>query len=148
MGTVTVEAVNIVPLKRIGVEGGDVMHAMKNSDPGYKGFGEAYFSWVACGYVKAWKLHTRMTLNLLVPVGEVRFVFVSPDKPERYRVEDIGTSSYSRITVPPGLWFGFQGLSESDSLVLNLANIIHDPAETVREKISFFPYKWVNNHQQ
>ena len=34
----------LTPLKTIDVAGGDVRHAMKRNDPGYVGFGEAYFS--------------------------------------------------------------------------------------------------------
>jgi len=142
MGTISVDDIKIVSLKRIEVPGGDVMHAMKKSDPGYENFGEAYFSWAKKDHVKAWKLHTRMTLNLVVPVGKIRFVFVSPNDPTAFRVEDIGTSNYVRITVPPGLWFGFKGLVEEDSLLLNIANIIHEPDETVKEALSFFSYNW------
>jgi hypothetical protein len=38
--------IHVTPLKRITTEGGDVMHALKNSDTGFNGFGEVYFSWV------------------------------------------------------------------------------------------------------
>ena len=63
------------PLKRISTEGGDVMLALNKSDKGFNGFGEVYFSWVEQGSIKAWKCHQRMTLNLVVPLGEVYFVF-------------------------------------------------------------------------
>ena len=43
----------ITPLRRIETTGGDVLHAMKHSDEGSAGFGEAYFSWVSGGAVKA-----------------------------------------------------------------------------------------------
>ena len=62
------------PLKMIDVPGGDVLRAMKRSDLGYLGFGEAYFSTVELGAVKAWKRHRKMVLNLIVPIGAVRFV--------------------------------------------------------------------------
>ena len=47
---------------------------MKETSAGYAGFGEAYFSQVDKGAIKAWKRHKKMTLNLLVPVGEIKFV--------------------------------------------------------------------------
>ena len=65
----------VSPLQQIETVGGDVWHTMKQTDVGYAGFGEAYFSWVASGAIKAWKRHTQMTMNLVVPVGQVRFVF-------------------------------------------------------------------------
>ena len=35
MGTVSVNQILITPLKRISVIGGDVLHGMKCTDPGY-----------------------------------------------------------------------------------------------------------------
>jgi len=132
------------PLSKIETIGGDVLHAMKQGDVGYAGFGEAYFSLVSQGAVKAWKRHTRMTLNLVVPVGQVRFVFYLVDSVgvEEFRVEEIGENCYARITVPPGIWFGFKGLSTPQSLVLNIASIPHDPNEVERLLVSNINYIW------
>jgi dTDP-4-dehydrorhamnose 3,5-epimerase len=134
----------LTPLSRINTQGGDVLHAMKQSDAGFVGFGDAYFSWVSAGAVKAWKRHTRMTMNLVVPVGQVRFVFrcVNADGVEEFRVEDIGVDRYARLTVPPGIWAGFQGLSTHQSLVLNIASIPHDPNEVERLALSDINYTW------
>lgn len=134
----------ITPLRRIDTLGGDVLHAMKIGDEGYAGFGEAYFTWVSSGTVKAWKRHTRMSMNLVVPVGHIRLVFclVCADGSEQFRVEDIGVDRYSRITVPPGIWFGFQGLKATESLMLNIANISHDPTEVERLTLADINYVW------
>lgn len=137
----TLDDVLLTPLARIEAIGGDVLHAMKQSDAGYAGFGEAYFSWVSGGAVKAWKRHMRMTMNLIVPLGRVRFVFRVDDVDE-FRVEEIGVNRYARITVPPGIWFGFQGLAEPQSLVLNIANIPHDPKEIQRRALTDISYGW------
>jgi len=131
----------ITPLARIATEGGEVRHAMKQNDDGYAGFGEAYFSWITTGAVKAWKRHMRMTMNLVVPVGKVRFVFCL-DGVDEFRVEEIGIDRYVRLTVPPGIWFGFKGLVEPQSLVLNIANITHDPGEVERLPLSDIKYGW------
>jgi dTDP-4-dehydrorhamnose 3,5-epimerase len=134
----------ITPLPRIEATGGDVLHAMKQSDAGCVGFGEAYFSWVSCGAVKAWKRHKKMTMNVVVPVGKVRFVFygVSSEGTNEFRIEEIGLERYARITVPPGIWFGFQGLDMPQSLVLNIASIPHDPTEAERLALSDINYVW------
>lgn len=134
--------VTVTPLRRIPTEGGDVLHALKASDPGFAGFGEAYFTWVLPGAVKAWKLHRRMTLNLVVPVGSVRFVFRHDDHPEHFRVEDIGEERYARLTAAPGVWFGFQGLGREPSLVMNLADHEHDPDEVLRRPVAEIPFAW------
>lgn len=141
MGPVSLDDIVITPLARIKTFGGDVLHAMKNIDSGYAGFGEAYFSCVASGATKGWKRHTKMTMNVIVPVGKVRFVFCL-DGSNAFRVEDLGVDCYARITVPPGIWFGFRGLSEHESLVLNIANIAHDPDEVERLDLSEIKYGW------
>lgn len=141
MGTVNLEAIVVTPLARIATAGGDVLHALKQHDQSFTGFGEAYFSFVAPDAVKAWKRHNRMTMNVVVPVGRVRFVFHVQDS-DAYRVEDIGVDRYARVTVPPGIWFGFQGLGESLNLILNIADVAHDPAEVDRLPISDIKYSW------
>lgn len=141
MGSVGMDAITVTPLARIATAGGDVLHALKQQDQGFSGFGEAYFSFVAPGAVKAWKIHKRMTMNVVVPIGSVRFVFHLQGG-DVYRVEDIGADRYVRLTVPPGIWFGFKGLGASENLILNIADIAHDPAEVDRLPISEIKYSW------
>lgn len=146
MGAINFSDIFVTPLRRIETAGGDVLHAMKKSDAGYAGYGEAYFSWVSAGAIKAWKRHTQMVMNVVVPVGQVRFVFriVNDDGVDEFRVEDIGVNHYVRITVPPGIWFGFQGLYYPQSLVLNIGNISHDPNEVERLALTDINYEWIN----
>lgn len=141
MVVVNLEHITLTPLKRIPVSGGDVLHALKCSDYGFKGFGEAYFSIIEHRVVKAWKLHREMILNLIVPVGEVRFVFISSDFKQR-REECIGISNYARLTVPPGIWFGFEGLASPSSMLLNISDIEHDPNELERIDVAEFKQKF------
>jgi len=142
MGVVSLEDILVTPLMRIPTIGGDVMHALKNSDNGFNGFGEVYFSWVERGAIKAWKCHQHMTLNLVVPFGEVSFVFHIKDQEKYFRTENIGEERYSRLTVPPGIWFGFQGKASGRSLLMNLADIEHDPEEVLNKPVSNFFYDW------
>jgi len=144
MGTMKIADILVTPLRQIETAGGDVLHAMKKSDAGYAGFGEAYFSWVSTGAIKAWKRHTQMTMNVVVPVGQVRFVFrcINAAGAEDFRIEEIGIDRYVRITVPPGIWFGFQGLGAQPSLVLNIASIPHDSNEVERLALMDINYDW------
>ena len=142
MGVVSLEDIHVTQLKRIPTVGGDVLRALKNSDYGFNGFGEVYFSWVEEGTIKAWKCHQHMTLNLVVPVGEVNFVFHLTNKKNIFRTEIIGEERYVRLTVPPGIWFCFQGLTSGYSLVMNVIDVEHDPDEVLRKETSEFDYDW------
>ena len=141
MGAVSLDQIRVTELRRIAVEGGDVLHAIKATEADFQGFGEAYFSMVNAGAIKAWKMHRRMTLNLVVPIGEVLFVFISADRSAQREIT-IGASNYARLTVPPGIWFGFQGLAAPWSMVLNVADIPHDPDESERKSVDTFVYEW------
>ncbi len=127
----------ITPLRRIAHPQGDIQHGMKMSDPGYAGFGEAYFTAIHHGQTKGWKKHTRMQLNLVVPVGEVLF-FVHDEGSGRTTTFLLGDACYARLTVPPGLWVAFEGRGGGHNLVLNLANLEHDPAEALSAPLGAF----------
>ena len=142
MGVVSLADILVTPLMRLPTIGVDVMHALKNSDNGFNGFGEVYFSWVERGAIKAWKCHQHMTLNLVVPLGEISFVFHIKDQENCFRTENIGEEQYVRLTVPPGIWFGFQGRGSGQSLLMNLADMAHDPDEVLRKKTSEIVYNW------
>ena len=142
MGTVNVSQILVTPLSRLHVKGGDVLHAIKRTDPGYIDFGEAYFSIIESNAIKAWKRHLRMTLNLVVPIGSVHFVF-SDDQGNIFNYT-AGERSYVRLTVPPGIWFGFKGLASPYSLLMNIADIAHDPQEIERKVDLHIDYDWEN----
>lgn len=128
-------------LQRIATVNGDVLHALKNTENSYMGFGEAYFSIIGPSKVKAWKKHTKMTMNLVVPIGTVVFVFYDEVK-KNFREEIIGQQYYNRLTVNPGIWFGFKGIGSTESLVLNISNIVHKYDEAERVEIHEIEYDW------
>jgi dTDP-4-dehydrorhamnose 3,5-epimerase len=141
-----INGVIITPLKSISIPGGDVLHAMKCSDTGYTGFGEAYFSIIKPGIIKAWKRHKEMALNLIVPVGTIRFVMFDDnnESPSYNSFQDVVLSrnNYCRLTIPPMIWLGFQCVGEDDAMLLNLASIIHDPDEAERKETNNIEFDW------
>ena len=139
-----IKEVVFTKLDIIDTLGGSVMHAMKASSAGYAGFGEAYFSQVDQGAIKAWKRHKKMTLNLVVPVGEIRFVLFDDRELSNTQSQEIIISkdNYCRLTIPPMVWMGFQGLSESGAMLLNIADIEHDPDEVDRKEIEEIEFNW------
>lgn len=143
----TINGVILTPLKQIFHPKGDVFHGIKKSDPGFDGFGEAYFSTIHPGDTKPWKKHLRMTLNFVIPVGKIRFVLYddrqgSPTSGQFFDVT-LGDENYQRITIPAGIWVAFSGVGEGLNLLLNLANLEHDPTEVERkETLDDIPYTW------
>ena len=135
------------PQRIIPTEGGAVLHAMKAGDNTFCGFGEAYVSEITGGSIRAWKRHQRMTLNLVVVQGSVRFVIHDdrPGSPTQGRFHEVLLSrdkNHARLTVPPLLWLGFQGIAQPTSMLLNIANLEHDPEEVDREPMNHFRFDW------
>jgi dTDP-4-dehydrorhamnose 3,5-epimerase len=126
--------------------GGDVLHGIKKTDRGYVNFGEAYFSIIHRGSVKAWKRHREMTLNLIVPFGEVLFVIYDDRQTSptfgAFNEVVLSRLNYLRLTISPMLWFGFKGIGSSESLVLNVADLEHSPNEIDRKSIDDIGYQW------
>lgn len=134
------DGVILTPLKQIYHPKGDIFHAMKKSDIGFDGFGEAYFSTINQNNIKGWKKHTKMTLNIVVPVGNIEFVVYDENSKEFFSTK-LSHNNYQRLTVKAGLWMAFRGIGEYNML-LNLASIEHDPNEAVNIELNDINYKW------
>jgi dTDP-4-dehydrorhamnose 3,5-epimerase len=140
------DGVIISPLKKIYHPKGDIFHAIKKSDVGFSGFGEAYFSTINQGDIKGWKKHTEMILNLVVPFGEIEFVVYNEISKKFFNIK-ISQKNYQRLTVKAGLWLAFKGIGEHN-VVLNLSNIEHNENETMNIDLKDINYNWNYKHQK
>ena len=134
----------VTPLDIISTQNGDVLHVMKNNSKGFVAFGEVYFSEIKPKTVKAWKRHRKMTLNLVVPIGEIKFVMFDDRETNDVNFHEviISKENYCRLTIPPMIWVGFEGLSRNNSIVLNIASIPHDPGEVDRKNLDEIDFDW------
>jgi dTDP-4-dehydrorhamnose 3,5-epimerase len=146
--TPVIAGVSLLPLKQIPDDRGGVMHVLRADSSHFEQFGEVYVSCVKRGAVKAWKKHLRMKQNLAVPAGKIRMV-IYDDREEsasKGTVQEVitGASNYGLLVVPSGVWYGFQGIGEGESLIVNCATIPHDPLEVVRidSDDNRIPYRW------
>ena len=140
------------PLRQILDERGKVMHMLRRDDPWFERFGEVYFSVVNPGAIKAWHLHKKMTLNYAVVSGDIKLALYDgrAGSPSRGQVQEFftGADDYALITVPPGVWNGFKGISVGPAIVANCATVPHDPREIVRKDpfAKDIPYDWSLKH--
>lgn len=147
-----IHGVTIRPLRQIIDERGKVMHMMRCDDPWFEKFGEIYFSMINPGAIKAWHLHKKMSLNYAVLCGQIKLVLFDArhKSPTRGQLQEIftGQENYSLVTVPPGVWNGFKGISPMPALVANCATVPHDPKEIMRKDpfAKDIPYDWAIKH--
>lgn len=141
-----IDGVTLSPLKIIQGDKGNVMHALKSEEQSYASFGEAYFSTIHCNEIKGWKKHHQMILNIIVPVGKIKFVIFddrknSPTQNCFFEVI-LSPENYSRLSVQPGLWMAFKGMNEGLNMLLNIASIPHNPQEA--ENVSLQTINYTN----
>ena len=148
-----IDGVVITPLKQIFDERGKVMHMLRADDTIFRKFGEIYFSCTNPGAIKAWHLHTRMTLNYAVIHGLIKFVLYDnrQDSPTQGVVQELFLSpeDYCLVTVPPLIWNGFKGLGQFSAIVANCSDMPHDSTEIERKPPSdpSIPYEWQIHHR-
>lgn len=147
-----IDGMTIRPLRRIPDERGAILHMLRSDAAHFEGFGEIYFSKVYPGAIKAWHVHTTMTLNYAVPVGMIKLVCYDDraDSPTRGELAEVftGELDYALVTIPPLVWNGFKGIGTEPALVANCATHPHDPAE-IKRKDPFdddIPYDWALRH--
>jgi dTDP-4-dehydrorhamnose 3,5-epimerase len=140
--------VQLLPLKHIKAEAGDIFHIMRNDSPSYKGFGEVYISTIKPGFIKGWKRHKEMTLNIVVPVGAIFFVLYDNRSSSfnNHQITEIRLSpeNYCRLTIPPGIWMAFKCEGDKESMLINFADIVHNPSESDSLELTTkeIPYEW------
>ena len=141
-----IEGISLHIEKRITNPKGDIFRGIKKSSKGFLGFGEMYFSTVAPGAIKGWKCHQRVTLNIVVPVGEVRFVLfddrVTSKTKGCFNEIFLGTEDYNRLTVPPSIWMAFQGVGNPLNLLCNTIDEEHNPAESDNRDLEDIKFCW------
>lgn len=138
------DGVVVTPLKKIYHPKGNILHILKKSDKVFQGFGEAYFSIIKYGEIKGWKKHTKMTLNLVVPIGVIEFLIYDEREKDFFNIK-ISQNNYKRLTVKPGLWMAFRGIGKNQNILLNLSNIEHNQNEAVNIDLDKIKHKWSKN---
>lgn len=147
-----IDGVVVAARAQIVDERGKIMHALRCDDAEFERFGEVYFSWVNPGAIKAWHLHTEMTLNYVCPVGLIKLVLFDAREgsPTKGALQELflGPENYKLVRVPAGVWNGFKGVAVTPSMVCNVATIPHRKDEILR-KDPFspdIPYDWAIRH--
>lgn len=147
-----IDGVHIHPLRQILDERGKIMHMLRADAAHFEKFGEIYFSVVEPQAIKAWHIHTSMTLNYAVPAGKIKLVLYDDrdDSPTKGELMELflGPENYRLVTVPPMVWNGFKGCGTQSSIVANCATIPHDPEEIKRLDpfVNHIPYDWSLRH--
>lgn len=147
-----IDGVKIVPLRQIVDERGKIMHMLKATDEHFVGFGEIYFSCAWPGTVKAWHVHTSMTINNAVISGRAKLVMYDTRPHSRTYGElqevFLGEDNYVLVQMPPGIANGYKAFGDKMVVLANCASEPHRPEEMIRiDPFSAdIPYDWSLRH--
>ena len=143
------EGVCLSKLRQVRDDRGAVMHHINFKSPTFKGFEESYISKSIPNVIKAWKLHKKMTQNYCVPVGSFKIVIFDNRKNSKtynsinefFIDED---EQYFLLTIPPGVYYGFQCLSQYPGIIVNITDLLYDSSEVERLDLDneIIPYDW------
>ncbi len=146
-----IEGIKITPLKQIEDKRGKVMHMLRNDSENFTKFGEIYFSTAHPNKVKGWHLHSKMTLNYAVVLGEIKLVLYDSRTSSKTKgqVQEffLSQENYKLISVPPLIWNGFMGIGNTTAIVANCADLPYDDTE-IKRKSAYdedIPYDWKKN---
>jgi dTDP-4-dehydrorhamnose 3,5-epimerase len=146
----TLEGVHITALKLVPNERGRLMEVQRSDDPHCPGIGQVYVTQSFNNVVKAWYRHTRQIDQIAVVSGLVKLVLFDGRENARTHGElceiIFGELAPKLVTIPPGIWHGFQAIGKQDAFLLHMNSAPFDAAnpdeERRRPDDPSIPYRW------
>jgi dTDP-4-dehydrorhamnose 3,5-epimerase len=131
-------------------ERGRLFEILRNDDAIFKRFGQVYVTTAYPGIVKAWHFHKIQTDYFCCIHGLARLVLYDPrDKsPTKGNLVEfsLGPENLELVTIPPGIYHGFQCISETEAIMLNIPTEPYNPQSPdeyrIDEHSKDIPYSW------
>ncbi len=145
-----IDGVVVKPLRVIPDDRGRLMEILRNDDPLFAGFGQAYMTSTYPGVVKAWHMHKAQTDHMTAVSGMFRLALFDArdESPTRGTLQEIymGEHNPVLVVIPPGVYHGWMCISEREGMVVNLPDRLYnytDPDEfRLPHDTPHIPYSW------
>ena len=134
----TIEGVAFAPRRIIPSGQGEVRHVLKCTDAEFSldqlPFGEAYLSILYPDLRKDWKLHTKSVSRLAVLQGTIEFAMYDMRETsstyKQFQRMTVGDDHYGLLIIPDGVAATWRNVTPGNTMILNVATLPHDPAES------------------
>ena len=131
-------------------ERGRFVELVRADEPGLGAFGQVHLTTLYPGVVKAWHRHRHRTDTVCVVSGMARLGLYDAREDSKTKEElnqfFLGVHAPLRITIPPGVWFGFKGIGDGEALMLVHTDQPHDPKDPDEERwdpvVNEIPFDW------
>jgi dTDP-4-dehydrorhamnose 3,5-epimerase len=145
-----INGVHVKRLKYIKDDRGKLMEVFRNDDPFYTRFGQAYVTTAKPGVVKAWHYHKMQDDNIALVSGKVRFGLYDARKGSRTCGDvmdlEMDEENPALLHIPKGVYHGFKGLGEVESIVMNVPTRTYDHKNPDEYRVDPFendiPFDW------
>ena len=131
-------------------ERGMVMEILRRDDAQFTQFGQVYLTTALPGVVKAWHCHRRQQDTLTCVSGIIRVGLYDgrTGSPTEGAVAEyiISRETPLLVQIPPEVHHGFECLSETEALVINVVSELYDAAAPDELRLDPFtpeiPFQW------
>ena len=145
-----IEGVAVKPIRVTADERGRVIEILRSDDPLFERFGQVFVSTAYPGVVKAWRRHKKQTSFLAVISGMAHVALYDSreDSPTFHEVYDFCAGVHHPVIarIPPGVWYGYKCVSESECVVMNIPSRVRSNAEPDEERAPAhggdIPFDW------
>ncbi len=145
-----IEGVVVKELELHPDERGWLMEILRNDDPFFENFGQAYLTTTYPGVVKAWHYHMEQTDMIACLKGMIKLAIYDDREgsPTKGVMNEffIGELSPRLVKVPKGLRHGWKCVSQETAFVLNCPDKTYDPKNPDEHRLdpnnNDIPYDW------
>lgn len=145
-----IDGVRTKPLKVIPDERGFLMEILREDDPLFERFGQAYITVAYPGVVKGWHYHKKQQDYFAVVKGMAKVVLYDDREgsPTRGEVNEffLGERNPTLLVIPPLVIHGIKGIGVEPAYLLNIPTQKYDYASPDEYRIdpheNDIPYDW------
>lgn len=145
-----IEGVLVKDLKIIPDERGRLIEILRSDEEIFERFGQVYMTTNYPGVVKAWHYHKNQSDYVACIKGMVKLVLYDgrQDSPTKGRLNEFFLGEYNPklVRIPEGVWHGWKGVSETESLVVNVPTEVYNYQDPDEYRLPFdtdeIPYDW------
>ena len=145
-----IDGVKVKELKVIPDERGRLMEILRSDEKMFEKFGQVYMTTNYPGVVKAWHYHKNQNDYVACVKGMVKLVLYDgrEDSATKGRLNEffLGEHNPRLVRIPAGVWHGWKGVSEIESLVINAPTEVYDYSEPDEYRLPYdsdqIPYDW------
>jgi dTDP-4-dehydrorhamnose 3,5-epimerase len=131
-------------------ERGRLFEILRADDAIFRKFGQVYITTAFPGVIKAWHYHKIQTDYFCCVMGSARLVLYDPrpDSPTRGALAEylLGPENLELVVIPPCVYHGFQCVSESEAVMINIPTEPYDPRRPDEYRLDHdsaeVPYSW------